>query len=213
MKVLLSDDHPMFREGLKAMLDKEEGYCVIGQASDGAETVELAGKLKPDIIVMDITMPVLTGLEATEQIRSFYPHMLVVILSRHADNIYVDKALKAGASAYVHKDAAYDELVMALNAVTKGRKYLSPAVLEPIVSRYLKTSSREGAMGLYDTLTDREKEVFQLMANNRTRSMIAETLNISPKTVDRHRSNLLKKLNLQTDEEILAFCKEVGLME
>jgi DNA-binding NarL/FixJ family response regulator len=213
LKVLLIDDHPMFREGLRSLLEKSCDYQIVGQANNGADAIDLAGSLKPDIIVMDISMPGLSGLEATRQIKAFYPAIQIIILSRHADNIYVDQALKAGACGYVHKDAAYDELMLAMNAASKGKNYLSPTVLQPIVSRYLQTPSAEGALSLYNTLSDREKEVFRLLAESRGRSVIAEILNISPKTVDRHRSNIMKKLNIHDEHEIKDFSKEIGQTE
>ena len=213
MRVLLSDDHPMFRAGLKALLEKESVYHVVGEAKDGYEALELTEKLHPDIVVLDISMPGISGLETAEHMRDSFPDTLIVMLSRHADSTIVDKALKAGAAAYVHKDAAFDELVMALDAVVRGRRYLSPAVLGPVVNHYIRTPAREGALHQYDSLTAREKEVFTLLSQGRSRSAIAETLNISPKTVDRHRSNILEKLELENNEEVATFAEAVGITE
>jgi DNA-binding NarL/FixJ family response regulator len=213
MKVLLVDDHPLFRKGLCALLENDSAVEVVGEASDGAEAVVLAAKYRPDVVVMDITMPGYCGLEATKQIREAYPEIKVIILSRHDDNVYVDQALKSGASAYVHKDAAYDELMIALDAVKKDRHYLSPAVLQPVVQRYMQATPTTGAMAVYSKLTEREKEVFMLMSQGRSRSTIAGSLSISPKTVDRHKSNLLKKLDVSKEAEILELAKLIGLTD
>ena len=213
MRVMLVDDHPLFRQGLRTLLETKDSITVVGEAGDGSEAVEMAAKMTPDVIVMDINMPEHSGLEATKQIKEFYPNIKIIILSRHADNIYVDQALKFGALGYVHKDAAYDELIVALEAVYKGRHYLSPAVLQPVVNSYMHATPTTGAMALYDKLTAREKEVFKLLAKGHSRSMMADMLYISPKTVDRHRSNLLKKLNLHNEDEIVQFTKDLGQTE
>lgn len=211
MRILLADDHPLFRQGLKALLDAEEGIEVVGEANDGGEAVNLARDLNPDVVIMDISMPGYCGLEATRQIKEFFPNTKVLVLSVHSDNAYVDQALKAGASGYVHKDAVYDELAIALEAIKKEMPYLSPTVLQPVIMSYIQSSPAAGALALYDKLTDREKEVFKLMIKNRSRLVIAETLHISPKTVDRHRSNLLKKLNIHRESDLLEFAALVGL--
>lgn len=211
MRVLLADDHPLFRQGLKALLEKKDTIEVVGEANDGAEAVALTKKMAPDVVVMDISMPGYCGLDATKEIKEHYPNTKVIILSGHADNIYVNQALKAGASGYIHKDAAYDELAIALDAVSKGRPYLSPTVLQPVVTSYINSTPASGAMSVYNKLTAREKEVFGLMVKDRSRNVIAKTLHISPKTVDRHRSNLLEKLNLRKERDIMEFAKLVGL--
>ncbi len=213
MRVVLVDDHPLFRQGLRALLEANNSIKVVGEASDGSEAVTLTKKMAPDVVIMDITMPGYNGLDATRQIKEHFPDTKVIILSRHADSIYVDQALKAGASGYVHKDAAYDELAIALEAIKKDRPYLSPAVLQPVFNSYLQSTPAAGAMALYNKLTAREKEVFNLLAKGCSRSIMAETLNISPKTVDRHRSNLLSKLKMRKDAEILEFSRLIGLIE
>ena len=213
MRVLLVDDHPLFRQGLRALLEAKDFIEVVGEANDGAEAVNLTERMAPDVVIMDISMPGYCGLDATKQIKEHYPKTKVIILSGHADNIYVDQALKAGASGYVHKDAVYDELAIALDAVSKDRPYLSPTVLQPVIKSYLHTTPAAGAMSIYNKLTSREKEVFGLIVNGRSRNVIAETLHISPKTVDRHRSNLLEKLSLRKEGEIMEFARLVGLTD
>ncbi len=213
MRVLLVDDHPLFCQGLKTLLESKDGIQVVGEANDGAEAITLTKKMLPDVVIMDISMPGYCGLDATKQIKMHFPHTKVIILSGHADNIYVDQALKAGASGYVHKDAVYDELNIALDAVQKDRPYLSPTVLQPVIKSYVNTTPAAGAINTYNKLTAREKEVFSLMVKGRSRNEIAATLHISPKTVDRHRSNLLEKLNLRKEVDIQEFAKLIGLLD
>ncbi len=211
MRLLLADNHPLFRQGLKALLETETDIEVVGEANDGGEAVTMARELNPDVIIMDISMPGYNGLEATRQIKEYFTNTKVLILSVHADNTYVDQALKAGASGYVHKDAVYDELSFALDAIKKGMPYLSPSVLQPIIKSYINASPASGALAMYDKLTDREKDVLSLMIKNRSRNVIANTLHISPKTVDRHRSNLLKKLSISKESELMEFARLAGL--
>jgi two-component system, NarL family, response regulator NreC len=211
MRLLLVDNHPLFRQGLKVLLESEEGIEVVGEANNGEEALTLTRELNPDLIIMDISMPGYSGLEATRQIKEHYSDTKVLILSVHSDNTYVDQALKSGASGYVHKDAVYDELSFALDAVKKEMPYLSPVVLQPVIKRYINTSPASGAQAVYNKLTNREKEVLRLLIKNRSRTVIARTLNISPKTVDRHRSNLVKKLGISKESELMEFARLAGL--
>jgi DNA-binding NarL/FixJ family response regulator len=211
MRLLLVDNHPLFRQGLKVLLESEEGIEVVGEANNGEEALTLTRELNPDLVIMDISMPGYSGLEATKQIKEHYSDTKVLILSVHSDNTYVDQALKSGASGYVHKDAVYDELSFALDAIQKEMPYLSPVVLQPVIKSYINTSPTSGAQARYNKLTNREKEVLRLMLKDRSRTVIACTLNISPKTVDRHRSNLLKKLNISKESELMEFAKLAGL--
>jgi len=158
-------------------------------------------------------MPGVCGLEAIRHLTTYYPKIKVVVLSGHADSVFVDQSLKAGALGYVYKDAAFDELSIALTAIEKGLPYLSPAVLTPVLKSYLLTPPTDKLISEYNKLTEREKEVFKLLVNGRSRSLIAATLHISPKTVDRHRSNLLKKLDLNRDEELKDFAERAGLIK
>lgn len=211
MRVLLVDDHPLFRQGLRALLESNDAIEVVGEAGDGSEAVALTQKMTPDIVIMDISMTEYSGLEATKLIKEYLPEIKVIILSRHDDNIYVVEALKAGASGYLHKDTVYDELLVAMDAVIKDKPYLSPTVLRPVVNGYMQSTPTTHAMAVYNKLTAREKEVFRLMVKGRSRKVIAETLNISPKTVDRHRSNLTEKLKLRGEVEIVQFARLIGL--
>jgi len=213
VRVLLVDDHPLFRQGLQALLETNDTVEVVGEAGDGFEAVVLARKMTPDVVIMDINMPGHDGLEATRQIKECFPEVKVIILSRYAEQIYVNQALKSGALGYVHKDAVYDELLFAINTVKKDKPYLSPTVLQPVVNGYMQSTPSSQAMAVYNKLTAREKEVFKLIVKGRSRKIIAETLSISPKTVDRHRSNLMEKLNVRKEAEIVQFTKLIGLME
>lgn len=213
MKVLLADDHPLFRQGLRTLLESIDSIEVVGEAGNGAEALSLTDQLSPDLVIMDISMPGQCGLEATRQLKEYYPQIKVIILSGHDDSIFVDQALKAGAEGYVYKDAAFDEISIAIDAVIKGRPYLSPAVLRPVVNSYLLSTPEEKSINEYNKLTDREKELFMFLVKGRSRTLIADTLNISPKTVDRHRSNLLKKLGRRKEEELKEFALLAGLIE
>ncbi len=208
MRVLLADDHALFRQGLGALLKSNGEVEIVGEAADGIEAVSLTEKLTPDVIIMDISMPKLSGLEATSQILNRHPGIKVIILSRF-DN-YVQQVLEFGALGYVHKDTAYDELKLALEAVKEGKPYLSPNVLQPVVSNYLQSAPGNCAITAYKKLTAREQEVFHLLVENYSRKEIAESLHISPKTVDRHRENLMEKLSVSKDEDLLKLATELG---
>ncbi len=211
MKILLVDDHALFRQGLRALLEFEQWLQVAGEAGNGLDAVQLAAELAPDIIIMDIAMPDLGGLEATSQIRQKNPQIQVIILSRYTDSAHVTQALKSGALGYVLKESVFDELKLALDAVAKGNTYLSPAVLKPIVADYLKEVPESEALSVFNRLTSREKEIFHLLLSGRSRREISETLKISPKTTDRHKASVMKKLNLADREELLQFAQQVGL--
>jgi len=208
IRVLLADDHVLFRQGLGALLKSNGEVTIVGEATDGIEAVSLAEKFAPDVIIMDISMPKLSGLEATSQIVKRFPGIKVIILSRY-DN-YVQQALEFGALGYVHKDTAYDELKLALEAAKEGKPYLSPNVLQPVVSNYLQSTPGNCAITAYKKLTEREQEVFHLLVENYSRKDIAETLHISPKTVDRHKENMMEKLSVSKDEELIKLAAELA---
>ncbi len=214
LRILIVDDHPLFRQGLRDLLGASDSVEIIGEASDGSAAVELALKLVPDLVFMDIALPGgYGGLEATRRIKEALPEVKVIMLSRHAENIYVEQSIKIGALGYVHKDAVYDELLIAMEAAKKNKPYLSPTVLQPVVNGYMQSTPTTKALSLFSTLTPREKEVFKLLIKGRSRKIIAETLNISPKTVDRHRINLSEKLELHKEIEFVEFARMIGLME
>jgi two-component system, NarL family, response regulator NreC len=213
LRILIVDDHPLFRQGLRDLLGTTDAIEIIGEASDGSTAVELALKLAPDLVFMDIALPGgYGGLEATRRIKEALPEVKVIMLSRHAENIYVEQSIKIGALGYVHKDAVFDELLIAIEAAKNNKPYLSPTVLQPVVNGFMQSTPTTKALSLFSTLTPREKEVFKLLVKGRSRKIIAETLNISPKTVDRHRINLSEKLELYKEIEFVDFARMIGLM-
>jgi two-component system, NarL family, response regulator NreC len=212
LRILIVDDHPLFRQGLRDLLETHVSVEIIGEASDGSAAVDLTLKLVPDLVFMDIALPGgYGGLEATRRIKEALPQVKVIMLSRHTENIYVEQSIKSGALGYVHKDAVYDELLIAMEAAKMDKPYLSPTVLKPVVNGYLQSTPTTQALTLYNTLTPREKEVFKLIVKGRSRRVIAESLNISPKTVDRHRINLSEKLELYKEIEFVKFAMLIGL--
>jgi len=208
VRILLVDDHAIFRLGLRALLETEESIAeIVGEAGDGLEALALIAEKAPDVVVMDIYMPKLNGLEATKEIQERFPKTKVVILSSYADKVYVKEALKFGALGFVIKDAVFDELKVALNAVKNNKIYLSPGVLEPFVTHYMESPPVSNALNSYNNLTIREQQIFNLFSHNCSRKEIAQSLRISPKTVDTHRFNLLQKLNLKSETELIEFAK------
>ncbi len=214
LRILIVDDHPLFRQGLRDLLETHASVEIIGEAGDGSTAVDLTLKLLPDLIFMDIALPGgYGGLEATRRIKVALPQVKVIMLSRHTENIYVEQSIKSGALGYVHKDAVYDELLIAMEAAKMDKPYLSPTVLKPVVNGYMQSTPTSQALILFNTLTPREKEVFKLIVKGLSRKIIAEYLNISPKTVDRHRINLSEKLELHKEIEFVNFAKSIGLTE
>ncbi|KUO49544.1 MAG: hypothetical protein APF76_03285 [Desulfitibacter sp. BRH_c19] len=210
MRVLLVDDHAIFRQGLRALLETDDSIAeVVGEAEDGLEAVTLTGEMAPDVVIMDIYMPKLSGLQATKQIRERFPNTKVIILSSYADKVYVKEALKFGALGFVIKDAVFQELKVALNAVKNDKIYLSPGLLEPIVTHYIDSPPVSKDLIVYNKLTTREREIFKLFIHKCSRKEIAERLQVSPKTIDTHRFNLLQKLNLNNETEMIEFAKKL----
>ncbi len=211
IRVVLADDHALVRQGLRALLESRPRFTVIGEADNGRKAIQLVEDLQPDVIVMDIGMPGLNGLEATRQIIGQGSETKVVILSMYTDEIYVHQALRAGASAYVLKRAVYNELQLAIEAARRGEKYLSPGISGVVVEAYLRATPVSDRQKAYELLTSRQREVLQLVAEGRSRREIAEMLCISPKTVARHRENLMTRLNIQDEVELVKFALRIGL--
>jgi DNA-binding NarL/FixJ family response regulator len=212
IRILLADDHNILRDGMRLLLERQPGFTVIGEAADGRETVQLAEKLSPDVIVMDIAMPSLNGIEATRRIVEKHPETGVVILSMHDDESYVIRSLKAGARAYLLKDAVKTELIAAIQAVVQGRSYFSPKISRILQEDFVQLLGRRGAEDSYDLLTDREREVLQLVAEGKTNKEIANTLNLSLYTVDTHRTHILQKLNLHSVPELILYAVRKGII-
>jgi DNA-binding NarL/FixJ family response regulator len=211
IRLLIADDHKMMREGLKALISKEPGMSIVGEADNGEETVNLAHKTTPHVAVIDVTMPDLNGIEATRKIIKDNPNVKVVGLSGHPDRHFVREMLKAGASAYILKQTAFDELIRAIHEVMAGRTYLSPEVTQGLVDSYVRSSPRKGENPAFATLTDREREALQLLAEGRSSKEIADKMGVSVKTVETHRRNIMEKLNLHSVAELTKYAIREGV--
>lgn len=201
IRILLAEDHTLVRKGLRSLLEGEDGLVVVDEAVDGREAVEKAGRLQPDIVLMDIAMPGLNGLEATRQLRQRHPRVQVVILTMYADEEYIPQLLEAGARGYVVKQAAPEELIAAVRAVHQGDIFLTPSVSRTVVQEYLQQAATMTRSG-QDLLTPREREVLQLIAEGHPPRQIAQLLCISVKTVEAHRANLMRKLAASSTAEL-----------
>ncbi len=208
-RILLADDHGIIRQGLKSLLEDSELYEIVGEASDGRQAVSLAGKLKPDIVIMDVAMPGLNGVEAARHITAESPGVKVVALSMHADRQYVGRMLEAGAAAYILKDGAFEQLTSAIDTVMSGRTYLCPQAAAVVVESYVrKPFDQEGTIA---QLTPREKEVLQLLAEGNSTKETAYTLNVSVKTIETHRRNIMEKLDIHSVAELTKYAVRLGL--
>ena len=208
--VILSDDHKIVRDGLRNLLLKYPDIEVIGEAENGRATVEKARKLSPDVVIMDIAMPDMNGIEATRQITGENPDVKVVALSMHSDRRFVSEMLKAGASAYLLKHSAFEELMTAIMTVKENRMYLSPAITGIVVENYIKQNGKP-EQSVFSLLSDREREVLQLLAEGKNTKEIASNLNLSGKTVEAHRINLMSKLNIHSIAELTKYAIREGL--
>ncbi len=210
MRILLADNHKLFVDGLRTMLAKLPGTEIVGEAGDGRTAVRLAQELQPDLVIMDIGMPVLNGMDATRQLRSELPAVKVLAVSMHADRQYVSGMLAAGASGYVVKDSAFAELAQAIQVVMRGGRYLSPEVVDVLVDDYVHRLAPAPGSGL-DRLSAREREVLQLIAEGHATADIAARLHVSRKTVETHRKNVMLKLELRSVAELTKFAVREGL--
>jgi DNA-binding NarL/FixJ family response regulator len=204
-RILLADDHLVVRKGLRFVLDHEPDMEVVGEASDGSQAVEMVEQLSPDLVVMDIAMPRLGGIDAAAQICKKHSSVAVIILSMHSDEEYIVRALSAGAKGYLLKDSAEDELVTAVRSVLNGRSFFSPAIAKTLLDDYLRQLQQRGMTDSYELLSDREKEVLHLLAEGKTNKEVATLLDISPYTVETHRNHIMQKLNLHNTAEIVLY--------
>ena len=211
-RILLADDHKLMRSGLKALIEQQPDLTVVGEADDGRQAVALAASLKPDLLVMDIGMPNLNGIEAANQITQANPGTAIVILSMHSDESYVLRALKAGAKGYLLKDSAESDLIRAVHAVAGGKSFFSPAVSKVLLDDYVRKLQRSGAEDAYDLLTPREREILQLIAEGKSNKDVANLLNLSVYTVETHRSNIMEKLNLRGIPELILYAVRKGII-
>ena len=205
---MLVDDHTVVRHGFRMILDAQEDLEVVGEASNGREAVSEAGRLTPDVVVMDVTMPELNGIEATRRIGESVPRARVLALSMHKDSVYVREILRAGARGYLLKDAPQDDLVSAVRALARGEGYISSAVSDAVLTDY-----RKHVTDPIDLLTTREREVLQMIAEGKTNKEIAVTLTLSVYTVEAHRGRIMEKLNLHSSGELVRFALRNGLID
>jgi two-component system, NarL family, response regulator NreC len=209
--IVLADDHQVVRQGLKALLDAEEDFRVVGEAGDGLQAIQRVELTSPRVLVLDLMMPGLNGLDVIPQAKKCSPHTQVVILSMYSNEAYVLEALNSGASAYVLKDSTSDDLVHAVREAAAGRRYLSPPLSDRAIEVY-QQKAKATSLDRYETLTTREKEVLHLVAEGRTSTEIAARLGISGRTAETHRSNLMHKLDLHTQAELIRFALRRGIV-
>ncbi|MDX2177730.1 MAG: response regulator transcription factor [Candidatus Sumerlaeia bacterium] len=215
LRVLIADDHAIVRQGLKRLLESEEGIEVVGEAPDGRTAVAMAVELQPTVVVMDVSMPGLNGLEATRQMLKKAPKTRVLILSMHKNEAYVLQALRNGASGYLLKDSGAEEIANALRALARGESYLSPSISRVIIDDYLRlnTDGEGSKRPLYESLTAREREIFQLLAEGMKNHEVADKLNVSVKTVETHRAHIMEKLALGNVAELVKYAIEIGVVQ
>ncbi len=209
--IVLADDHHIVRQGLRVLLEGQPDFQLVGEAGDGLEAVQLTERLKPDVLIIDLMMPSLNGLEATRQLGQRSPHTRVVILSMHANEAYVLEALRNGAAGYVLKDSSAADLVQAVREVVTGRRYLSSPLSERAIAAYIQKAS-DVALDPYEMLTNREREVLHLAAEGYTNAEIADQLSISPRTAETHRANLMHKLGLRTHTDLIRYALRRGIL-
>jgi DNA-binding NarL/FixJ family response regulator len=212
IRILLADDHTVVRKGLRLLLESNAGFQVVADAADGREAVALAAEHLPDVVVMDVAMPILNGIEATRQIVAKLPNTAVVFLSMHSDESYVLKALKAGARGYLLKDSAEYDLIHAVTAVSEGKAFFSPAISKMLVEDYVRQMRERAVEDSYELLTTREREVLQLLAEGKNNKDVANLLNLSLYTVETHRSNIFQKLNLHSSAELILYAIRKGVI-
>ena len=208
IRILLADDHSLVRQGFSMILEAQPDMQIVGQAGNGREAVDLAAKLRPDVVVMDVAMPELNGIEATRRIIEASPRIRVLALSMHKDSVYVREVLRAGARGYLLKDSGDADLVAAVRAVAQGDGYLSPGVSDSVLSDY-----RRHVTDPLDLLSSREREVLQMIAEGKTNKEIANSLNLSVYTVEAHRGRIMEKLNLHSTSELVRFALRSGLID
>jgi len=212
IRIVLADDHQLFRRGLRALLEQQPDLTVVAEAKDGREAVTAVQSQKPDVLVIDIGMQNLNGIEAARQLTEGHSEAAIVILSMHSDETYVLRALKAGAKGYLLKDSAEADLIRAIHAVAEGKSFFSPAVSKVLLDDYMRKLQRSGAEDAYDLLTPREREILQLVVEGKSNKDVANMLNLSVYTVETHRSNIMEKLNLKGVPELILYAVRKGII-
>jgi len=213
--VLIVDDHPLFREGLKSLISRNPRFEVVGEAGNGREGLRMSKRLKPDLVVMDLSLPDKSGIDVTRNIRSLLPETRVMIVSMHSKIDYITEAFQAGATGYVVKESATDRLVQGLEAVSKGEYFLDTSLSHKVVNKLMEFPEKEAKItdARYETLTRREQQVMRLLAEGFSSKEIAEKLFISPKTVENHRTNIMSKLDLHSTMELVRYAVRLGLID
>ena len=212
IRILIADDHGIVRTGLKLLLDRIPEMEVAGEAADGREAVRLAAELRPDIVIMDIAMPLLNGLQAAAQVIHENPRTGVIFLSMHTDESYIVKALDAGARGYLLKDNADEDMERAIRAVAAGKPFFSPAIAQTMLEDDVRLMRKRGVQDSYDLLTEREREILQLLGEGKSNKETAAVLKLSPYTVETHRTNLMQKLGLHNTAEIVLYAVRKGII-
>ena len=210
--VFIAEDHQLFRDGLKAMLASKDGLEVVGEARDGLEAINSIKKRQPDLLLLDLSMPRLSGISVIKELRRQFPDMRILVLTIHESDQYVIETFEAGANGYCIKDASRDELLLAMNSVLSGKTYISPGIAENVMEGYLEGHKKIKTRSAGETLTQREREVLKLLAEGYTNKEIGDLLNISVKTVEKHRANIMQKLNLHNAAALTAFAIDQGMV-
>jgi RNA polymerase sigma factor (sigma-70 family) len=205
VRILIADDHGVVRKGLRLQLEQNAEFEVVGEATDGRDAVRLAEQLTPDVVIMDIAMPSLNGIQATSQVVKKNAAVGVIILSMHSDETYLTRALAAGAKGYLLKDSADVDLMRAVQVVAQGKPFFSPAIANTLLEDYMRQLQQRGLQDSYDLLTDREKEILQLLAEGKSNKEVAAALEVSPNTVETHRTRIMQKLDLHNSAEIVLY--------
>lgn len=212
LRLLLGDDHTLVRHGLRKILEERPEWEVVAEVGDGREAIRKAVALKPDVAIIDIGMPLLNGIDATQQIVRKVPETRVLMLSMHSDEAYVTRALQAGATGYMLKDSAGKDLLKGVASVAAGQAFFSPAVARLMLDDYVRRVAGSGVADRYETLSEREREIFQLIAEARTNKEVAELLQISPATVETHRARILQKLDIHNTAELVLYAVRRGVI-
>jgi DNA-binding NarL/FixJ family response regulator len=211
-RILIVDDHTLLRAGLRALLLQDVGFEVVGEAENGRDAIRAVSQLTPDLVLMDLTMPGMNGIEAITEIKRRYPEVRVLVMTLHTAEDYIHASLKAGADGYILKDATHEEFRIAMRSVLLGKTYLSMDVSAKVVTGYLGGGKNSGSSSIYDSLTHREREVLKLVAEGKTNKIMADYLHLSVKTVEKHRSNLMSKIDVHNASGLTAFAIEKGLL-
>jgi DNA-binding NarL/FixJ family response regulator len=212
LRIVLGDDHTLVRQGLRKILEEQPEWTVVAEASDGREAVRQTLSLQPDVVVLDIGMPLLNGIEATRQIARRFANINILILSMHSEEAYITQAMKAGARGYLLKDSADTDLIRAVSAVASGKSFFSPAVAKVMLDDYVRHLAEKGIVDRFESLSEREREIFQLIAEAHSNKEIADLLSVSPATVETHRAHILQKLDVHNTAELVLYAVRRGVI-